>query len=108
MHDTVEVIAKAANSRAKAQEKALFPYLLRPLRLFAASSAIGSVDWELLRQYVPRDSNEAFAALLKCHVSVVYSVVLRHTFWPGPSWRLPGSKSNRVRAPELKGRTTCY
>ena len=40
-----EVVAKAGNSREKAQktqEKAPFPYLLRHLRLFAASSAIGS------------------------------------------------------------------
>jgi hypothetical protein len=38
------VIAKAGNSREKAQkvpEKAPFPYLLRLLRLFAAVSAMG-------------------------------------------------------------------
>jgi len=43
--ETREVIAKAGNSREKAQkaqEKALFPYFLRLLRLFAASFAIGS------------------------------------------------------------------
>jgi hypothetical protein len=40
-----EVIAEVGNSREKAQqaqERALFPQLLRLLRLFAASSAIGS------------------------------------------------------------------
>jgi RNA polymerase sigma factor (sigma-70 family) len=38
-----------------------------------------AADWELLRQYVHRDSNEAFAALLTRHVNMVYSVALRKT-----------------------------
>jgi RNA polymerase sigma factor (sigma-70 family) len=38
-----------------------------------------AADWELLRQYVHRDSNEAFAALLARHVNMVYSVALRKT-----------------------------
>ena len=38
-----------------------------------------AADRELLRQYVHRDSNEAFAALLARHVNMVYSVALRKT-----------------------------
>src|SRR5262245_53110408 len=36
-------------------------------------------DFELLRAYVERDSQEAFAALVGRHVNKVYSVALRHT-----------------------------
>ena len=38
-----------------------------------------AADRELLRQYVHRDSDEAFAALLARHVNMVYSVALRKT-----------------------------
>ena len=38
-----------------------------------------AADRELLRQYVDRDCNEAFAALLARHVNMVYSVALRKT-----------------------------
>src|SRR5690349_24981240 len=36
-------------------------------------------DAALLREYVERDSEEAFAALVTRHVNTVYSVALRHT-----------------------------
>ena len=36
-------------------------------------------DIELLRQYVERNSEEAFATLVERHVNKVYSVALRHT-----------------------------
>src|SRR3954454_4633519 len=36
-------------------------------------------DSALLREYVERDSQEAFAALVTRHVNKVYSVALRHT-----------------------------
>jgi RNA polymerase sigma factor (sigma-70 family) len=38
-----------------------------------------AADRDLLRQYVDRDSDEAFAALLARHVNMVYSVALRKT-----------------------------
>src|SRR5260221_10635715 len=36
-------------------------------------------DIVLLREYVERDSQEAFAAAVERHVSKVYSVAMRHT-----------------------------
>ena len=41
-----------------------------------------TADRELLRQYVDRDCNEAFATLLARHVNMVYSVALRKTGSP--------------------------
>src|ERR1700734_2752740 len=38
-----------------------------------------SDDIELLRDYVERDSEEAFAALVERHVNKVYSAPFRHT-----------------------------
>src|SRR6185437_4728729 len=36
-------------------------------------------DQELLREYVEKASEEAFSALVDCHINKVYSVALRHT-----------------------------
>jgi DNA-directed RNA polymerase specialized sigma24 family protein len=36
-----------------------------------------TTDWNLLRQYAERHSQEAFAALVNRHVNLVYSVALR-------------------------------
>ena len=35
-------------------------------------------DISLLREYIERDSDDAFAALIERHVDKVYSIALRH------------------------------
>lgn len=40
-------------------------------------------DNELLREYVERDSEEAFGVLVRRHINKVYSVALRQTRNPG-------------------------
>src|SRR5688572_27402758 len=37
----------------------------------------GMDDWQLLQNYVERDSEAAFGALVNCYVNLVYSVALR-------------------------------
>ncbi|HTA94829.1 MAG TPA: sigma factor, partial [Verrucomicrobiae bacterium] len=61
-------------------------------------------DNALLREYVARDSEEAFAALVTRHVNKVYSVALRHTRNPHSAEEITqavfvilAKKANRLR-----------